>query len=335
MRKSNNKGFTLVELMVSLAILALIIVAISGIMFSNNVIFKKSKADINVQEVALDTYNKFSGDLMQARNIYIEGYTVSSEVKFPSNKVGTSISESTDTSTVVGYLNPSDIALRASKPGTKDYDVFINEESSYNETELNKKRESLKADTSKLNTFNSYYEKIRYMGAADKVLYANFQDYVDDHKTSGASIVSNSSLKSTNYSNAQPHQYKNLYVTKVIIQYYVPMDNNYTITPSSSTYDTCYVTYTFGKNASKKIGEVRVRTTYSKMTKLNTSEIVYTDYLNYVVSDNNVIIPGVLAKVDGENDSIQLEMFFSKNSMNYTAEGIASMRNSYVLHDAK
>ena len=34
--KNHNRGFTLVELVVSIAILALIIVAISGVMFSNN-----------------------------------------------------------------------------------------------------------------------------------------------------------------------------------------------------------------------------------------------------------------------------------------------------------
>ena len=85
-----NKGFTLVELIVSIAILAFIIIAVGGIMFANNIIYRKEKADLTVQSNAQDIYNKINEDIMQAKHVYIEGYVSSTKVDFSSNKVAVS-----------------------------------------------------------------------------------------------------------------------------------------------------------------------------------------------------------------------------------------------------
>ena len=82
-----NKGFTLVELIVSIAILAFIILAVGGIMYSNNLIYRKEKADITVQGSAQDVYNKINEDIMQAKHIYLEGYVTDDKIKFTSNKI--------------------------------------------------------------------------------------------------------------------------------------------------------------------------------------------------------------------------------------------------------
>ena len=82
-----NKGFTLIELLVSIAILSLIIVAVGGIMYSNNLIYRKEKADITVQGSAQDVYNKINEDIMQAKHIYLEGYVTDDKIKFTSNKI--------------------------------------------------------------------------------------------------------------------------------------------------------------------------------------------------------------------------------------------------------
>lgn len=99
-----NKGFTLVELIVSIAILAFIILAIGGIMFSNNLIYRKEKADITVAGSAQDIYNKINEDIMQAKHIYIEGYTSTGKVSFASNK----IQDNTETLTPKKFLLPTD-----------------------------------------------------------------------------------------------------------------------------------------------------------------------------------------------------------------------------------
>jgi prepilin-type N-terminal cleavage/methylation domain-containing protein len=69
--KPDNKGFTLVELIITVAIMTLIGVALVGIMTSNTVAFRKTKSDLDVQNVAEDTFNKISNDIMQAKAVYI------------------------------------------------------------------------------------------------------------------------------------------------------------------------------------------------------------------------------------------------------------------------
>ena len=70
--KPNNKGFTLVELIITVAIMTLIGLAMVGIMSSNTVVFRKTKSDIDVQNIAQDTFNKISDDIMQAKAVFVE-----------------------------------------------------------------------------------------------------------------------------------------------------------------------------------------------------------------------------------------------------------------------
>ena len=73
--KPDNKGFTLVELIITVAIMTLIGVAMVGIMTSNTVVFRKTKSDIDVQNVAQDTFNKISDDIMQAKTVFVQTET--------------------------------------------------------------------------------------------------------------------------------------------------------------------------------------------------------------------------------------------------------------------
>jgi hypothetical protein len=52
--------------------MTLIGVALVGIMTSNTVAFRKTKSDLDVQNVAEDTFNKISNDIMQAKAVYIK-----------------------------------------------------------------------------------------------------------------------------------------------------------------------------------------------------------------------------------------------------------------------
>jgi len=49
----------------------------------------------------------------------------------------------------------------------------------------------------------------------------------------------------------------------------------------------------------------------------------------------STVVPGCLAQIDAENDSIKLLMYFAENSMSYKDVGMVKLRNSNVLHDAK
>lgn len=97
--KGNNKGLSLIELIISLAILSMITVGIIGTMTSNTNIYRKSKQDIGVQNTAQFTFNKLGDSIEQADYIYAEGYVVKTgntdELPvFSSTKVGADYSVS-------------------------------------------------------------------------------------------------------------------------------------------------------------------------------------------------------------------------------------------------
>ncbi len=90
LNKKKNKGFTLVELIVACAVLALLITAVVTMMGHESVILKKNEADISVQNSAQETYNEISDIMMQATKIRIVGYVTKdgSDIVFPKKTVG-------------------------------------------------------------------------------------------------------------------------------------------------------------------------------------------------------------------------------------------------------
>ena len=74
-RQVKNRGVTLVELMVALAVLAMLMTAVIMLMSNNTVIYKKTKADISVQTSAQETYGAIQDSIMQAKSIELKGYT--------------------------------------------------------------------------------------------------------------------------------------------------------------------------------------------------------------------------------------------------------------------
>jgi prepilin-type N-terminal cleavage/methylation domain-containing protein len=105
--KRNDKGVTLIELVISIAILALLMVAVIGVMNTNVVIFRKSKADLAVQSSAQDVYNHITDSIMQAKYVEIEGYTSDTPLSFVTTDIG---GERTATLTFNKYLKASEIA---------------------------------------------------------------------------------------------------------------------------------------------------------------------------------------------------------------------------------
>lgn len=85
--KSNN-GFTLIELVIALAMLAFIMTAVSALMGSSVLSFRKSKANISIQNSAQSTYDKLSDVIMQAKRVVIYGYQCSADVDFENAKPG-------------------------------------------------------------------------------------------------------------------------------------------------------------------------------------------------------------------------------------------------------
>ncbi len=119
MKKINNeKGFTLLELIISLAILALLMTAVCGLMGFNTINYKKTKADIVVQDNAQATYDNISDAVMQAKRIEIEGYVPSGEIVFTPSDIGKAVD--VDVSTMK-YVKASELDEMEDTAG---YDSF-------------------------------------------------------------------------------------------------------------------------------------------------------------------------------------------------------------------
>lgn len=408
----HNRGFTLVELVVSIAIMAIIMVAVSGIMFSNNIIVRKTKSDIYVQNNAQDVYNKLNEDIMQAKHIYVKGYTCANDISFVPSSIGASTAE---TVTEVAYLLDTDKYVLTKKTGsTKDFlsgnfqrdtssrDDMLNAMSAadkafytdllntpadqinnklennctqaqrdtyvslvyYTDSEVSQQREAMSADDRK--AFDSYWNRFKYMNADEIDESAAFLDSIP----SPSSTHSFSEL-STFVPATGKKSYTNLYITQITLVYTQDVDlSNCTASDKTrfntdkTTYssgikevesggiktvvsdtldytpkDIVTVTYTFGEAGDEN--KIKVDYKYKYMTKLNTSNFsgvdnnVVTNKLNYAVAGTSTVVPGCLAQIDAENDSIKLLMFFAENSMSYKDVGMVKLRNSNVLHDAK
>ena len=72
--RKQNKGFTLIELIIAIAMLAFLMTAVSAFMVSGIVNFKKAKADVRVHNSAQENYDLVSDAIMEAKDIYLFGY---------------------------------------------------------------------------------------------------------------------------------------------------------------------------------------------------------------------------------------------------------------------
>ncbi|MBO4864485.1 MAG: prepilin-type N-terminal cleavage/methylation domain-containing protein [Eubacterium sp.] len=360
----NNKGVTLIELLVSLTILALLSTAVIGIMTSNTQVFRKNKTDIAIQTNAEEVYNKLSEDIMQARYIYVEGYLASAPLSVSTREVGAEpkdASGGTVTFTPIRLLKASDINLMqiATDFGSGDCDNYLETIVGSAVTDrpaVEQVQKSTMSDTQK-DQFDSFYENVKNLEWYEARRYGEFVDYVKGSSTAptgtGFTAFNSSSIKSIT---SGVNTYGNVYITKLVMEYSVPMDNSkVTDTSKIETYnysnpqdpndpasdltanapDYCIATYTFSAN------KMYVEYDYHAMDRLDTNltdasypeNTLYSTLLNYV-DDGTDKYSAVGAQFDAETDSFKLEMHFTDKKMNYTDTGMTKIRNSYVLHDA-
>lgn len=81
-KKKDNSGFTLVELIIAMAILAILMTAISSLMGTGVFNYKRTKADVRLQTNSQDTYNRITDSIMQAKSIVIGGYESADDISF-------------------------------------------------------------------------------------------------------------------------------------------------------------------------------------------------------------------------------------------------------------
>ena len=75
--KTKNSGFSLIELVIAIAVLSFLMLAVSSFMGSSVMHTKKAKVEVRLQAQAQETYSLITDTIMQASDIIIGGYTVS------------------------------------------------------------------------------------------------------------------------------------------------------------------------------------------------------------------------------------------------------------------
>jgi prepilin-type N-terminal cleavage/methylation domain-containing protein len=110
-KKKNNKGFTLIELIVALGIMAFVMVIVCSLMAQYSLSYRKTKAELAVQNAALSTYDELSDSIMQATSISIEGYSADKTIEY---SLEDQVSEKTSDAslTTIKCLRASDIAAK-------------------------------------------------------------------------------------------------------------------------------------------------------------------------------------------------------------------------------
>lgn len=122
MKKTNNRGFSLVELILAIAILAIIMVAVASFMGTTTRTYTKTKNDIEIQEKGQEIFDSISDKLMQATCIRIgttdgnEYYSYPSEDKYEFAGIGDASKEAD-----ISYISMA----YERKNGSGQYEVVV------------------------------------------------------------------------------------------------------------------------------------------------------------------------------------------------------------------
>lgn len=296
----NNRGFTLVELIISIAILALIIVAISGVMFSNNNVFRKNKSDLDVQNTALDTLNVIENDVMQARHIMIKttsgDYYICSSDKnlIEAGGIGSTSVPYTDSA---GVTQAFQLSTLANYSGVVHNIEEISEKGSDAESEV---YDSL--DSTNRAILDTYYQKVKMMSGDDLadtdgelITYSRFFQklftYVPGSFSSFDDLTSPADLD----------------VEKLLIVY---------PTYVSGSKQPCVVEYDFST-----AGQIKM----SNSTAGGAMDV----YTEYVDSSGYTTIT-----VNTDANTLTFNIDFDRNNRVYHGSRVVTIRNAHVLNDA-
>lgn len=296
LKEKKNKGFTLVELIVAIAVLAFLITAVVTIMGHESAVLKKSEADITVQTSAQETYNDISDIIMQAKSIRVVGYVTNdgSDIIFPKKSPGETY-EGADL-TLLAYSKKSEAI--ASDLSFEKYGVNLisgsesesdNEESESEDADINK---MLKTTTISGGVSSSQYRKLYLTRIYVDYSVPYDSAYVGDTPAPTGTDKDTCSAEIIFDANR-------IYITKKY-KYMTKLNSTFSNSSSDVERDAC----------------------------------LYTSKLNYL-RDGARSISAAIATVDSDNQSISLELRFLDNKMTYTVSGITNVKNSNVFIDAK
>lgn len=297
--KNSNNGFTLIELVIAIAILAFVMAAVSsfmGVSVYNN---RKAQADVVIQTTAQETYDSISDSFKQAKDIVIIGYPMTDA--------------DNDDPTYYFYVSPGVVETKmVTQPGSSTQVKQNNLKDKYYEAINNHNASAVETpDQTSVKTFDKVAtEKIVvkqiYVSYAAKIDGAVPSTFVDGTYTDffGNTVALNAEILSSG---------KKVY----------------------SSDDTVTVIYTFD---TKKVGNadktyLYLEKIYSKQDSKTTTGMLdsSTLYANSLYGKISSEKAPCVVNVNATAGQISLTMEFEDKGMTYSLDGLTNVRNSYVL----
>lgn len=313
----SNSGFTLVELIIAMAILAFLMTAISSLMGTSVLNFSKTKADIRVQTSAQDTYNKLTDTIMQANNIVLTGYTTGSDVDF------------TVSGKTIGSTSPELYFFVRDKKMKQE---IISNPSLYGTDGASESNVKLFSEIDSSDTI--YVKTLRIETSVP----------IDLNFVPGASLSSDSQelLNSlTGEAERIERKTKSSCVDENGNKFDGPdeLENTDAVAPVAyNRYDTLVNTFTFSEE------NLYYEKKYAFMTELDDVMAddspeqkkihLYNKSFSYVETDG-CKISGCIATVDADAGAMGIDFVFNDKNMTYTTIGMVNTRNSYVFKAKK
>ncbi len=300
----NNSGFTLVELIIAMAVLAVLMTAVASLMGSSVATHKKQKAEIKVHTSAQETYNQISDSIMQAREVVIIGYEVSGAYDF--STPGEDVGEAPD---LVYYVKDETMK-----------DFIISTPDVYGTDGANDSNVKFFADLDDEQTL--YVNKIAVMTSVPiDLTLCDPHDVIMDEDSK---VVLKDNLAKAGEAGMVTIEVKE---TASGLDAYAGYDNVvhiYTFEGANMYYEKHY-SYMTALN-----DMIDPANPASKDNRL------YNDGLSYVSTSDasgasGADISGCSVTIDTKGGAIGVDLDFNSRNMTYTTKGMINIRNSYVL----
>ncbi|MCM1084076.1 MAG: type II secretion system GspH family protein [Clostridium sp.] len=306
---NSNRGFTLIELIIAIAVLAFLMTAISSLMTSSLITNRKTQADIEVQTTAQETYNKITDALMQAKSVYILGYTYPGTPDF--SKAGEAAGGS-PSYFVAGLYDEKTWAVR---------DVTTGE---------------LRVDATKDNNRTAIVVDLARYGISANVAEVKFfhelagQDiYIKKLVVVTAEALDISQVPSATAVDSNKWNCLNALTTQMVEVEKKASGSGY------SENDTVVNIFTFDE------GNLYYEKQYAFMTGKNdrvsdwsdadaVKRNIFSNSISYVTTDDEPL-SGCVVSLNPDKGSLAVDLYFSDKNMTYTSLGMVNVRNSYVL----
>jgi prepilin-type N-terminal cleavage/methylation domain len=313
--KNINKGMSLIELVVALAILTLIMTAVISMMSNNTIIFRKTKNDIKVQTQADESYSRISDIIMQSKYIYVEGKVLNEDLTFESGDVGKSYSGGTLTATGIKAKSANGVDVTGVYKFSDDQ---VNDKKIYVDKMVIVATVPIDSAVMDLGSVNS----------DGNFNYYQISGYGPEKTAPGAQGFDDADA-SIKYTGANASFLTNSRIHKIAV----------------GDTDRCKYTLYFYE------GDIFMKTEYMYMTKLNSittssedpstwtddekAQLRISNSLNYVKDKNDTKVEGFVATFDSARNCVGIEMYFNDTHMTYTVNNIVKAHNNYVISEFK